>query len=57
MSKSDDKKLEALARRNAAKVAKAKAKKRRKYDDTLPDEPEEDAESQKLFSEMKKREF
>jgi hypothetical protein len=57
MSKSDDKKLEALARRNAAKVAKAKSKKRRKFDDTLADEPEEDDGSQKLFSEMKKREF
>jgi hypothetical protein len=57
MSKSDDKKLEALARRNAAKVAKAKSKRRRKFDDTLADEPEEDDGSQKLFSEMKKREF
>ncbi len=57
MSKSDDKKLEALARRNAAKVAKTKAKRRRRFDDTLPDEPEEDDGSQKLFSEMKKRDF
>ena len=53
----DDRKLAALAKKNAAKAAKAKAKKRRQYDDTLPPERDEDQEAQRLFSEMKKREF
>jgi len=57
MSKSDDKKLAALVRKNAAKAAKAKAKTRRRYDETLPPEVEEDQERHRFFSEMKKREF
>ncbi len=57
MSKSDDQKLAALVRKNAAKAAKAKAKKRHRYDDTLPREEEEDIERRNFFSEMKKREF
>ncbi len=57
MSKSDDRKLEALVKKNAAKVASAKPKNRRKYDDTLQQETEEDGDSRSLFSEMKKREF
>jgi hypothetical protein len=57
MSKSDDKKLEALARKNAAKAAKLKTQKRHRYDDTLPPEREEDADARVLFDEMKKRDF
>jgi len=57
MSKSDDQKLAALVKKNAAKVAKAKQPKRRKYDSTLAPEVEEDLERRKFFSEMKKREF
>jgi hypothetical protein len=57
MSKSDDKQLQALVRKNAAKAAKAKAKVRRRYDETLPPETEEDQERHRFFSEMKKREF
>jgi len=57
MSKSDDRKLEALVKKNAAKVAKAKPKARRQYDPTLPPEVEEDGERDRFFSEMKKREF
>jgi hypothetical protein len=57
MAKGDDKKLEALARKNAAKAAKAKPNKRRQYDDTLQPEREEDVEIRDFFSEMKKREF
>jgi hypothetical protein len=57
MTKSDDKKLEALARKNAAKVTKEKTQKRRQYDDTLPPDREEDADAGELFREMKKREF
>ena len=57
MSDLDDRKLAALAKKNAAKAAKAKTKARRQYDDTLPPETEEDVERRKFFSEMKKREF
>ena len=57
MSKSDDKKLEALVRKNAAKAAKPKERQRRQYDSTLPPETEEDLERRAFFSEMKKREF
>lgn len=57
MTKSDDQKLAALARKNAAKAAKPKPEPRRRFDDTLPPDREDDTESQRLFSEMKKREF
>lgn len=57
MSKSDDKQLQALVRKNAAKAAKAKAKTRRRYDETLPPVDDEDEERHRFFSEMKKREF
>jgi hypothetical protein len=57
MTKSDDAKLAALAKKNAAKAAKAKKKSRRQYDDTLPPEADEDVELRNFFSEMKKREF
>ncbi len=57
MSKSDDQKLAALVKKNAAKAAKAKQPKRRRYDTTLAPEVEEDLERRKFFSEMKKREF
>jgi len=44
MSKSDDQKLEALAKKNAAKAAanpaKGKPNRRRQYDSTLPPERE-----------------
>jgi hypothetical protein len=53
----DDKQLAALAKKNAAKVAKEKAKKRRRFDDTLPEEQEEDRDRDRFFSDMKKREF
>ena len=52
----DARKLAALAKKNAAKEYKKKEKQRHKYDDTLPSESDGDQESQKLFSEMKKRE-
>lgn len=61
----DKKKLEALAKRNAAKSVQIPAHQRfgKKYDRTLNDEPT-DAESlknrdetERFFSEMKKREF
>lgn len=58
----DDKKLKALARRNAAKAAE-RAKPKPAYDATLDATrpaavtPEEVAEAERLFKEMKKREF
>jgi len=57
MTKSDDKKLEALARKNAAKAAQPKSRVRKKYDDTLAAEDEQAQDSHKFFSQMKKREF
>jgi hypothetical protein len=53
----DRKQLEALARKNAAKQTTQKAVKRRKYDDTLPAEPEQAEDPKRFFEEMKKREF
>lgn len=58
MSKSDERKLAALVRKNAEKVARAKAKPiRRRFDDTLPRDTDDDPELRRFFSEMKKREF
>lgn len=54
----DQKKLAALARKNAAKAAQPKAAvRRKKYDSTLQPEPEDDGERRAFFAEMKKREF
>jgi hypothetical protein len=53
----DRKKLEALARKNAAKEVTQKTVRRHKYDDTLPAEAEGSAEARRVFEEMKKREF
>jgi hypothetical protein len=41
MSKSDEQKLAALVKKNAAKAAKAKKKTRRQYDKTLPPETDD----------------
>jgi len=59
MSKSDERKLAALVKKNAAKAAKAKRKPGRKYDKTLTsdDSTDEDLDRRDFFSEMKKREF
>jgi len=57
MPKGEERKLAALAKKNAAKAAKVKPSKRRQYDDTLQPEREEDVELRDFFSEMKKREF
>ncbi len=57
-SKSDEQKLAALVRKNAAKAAAAKRKVKRQYDSTLPpDTTDEDLERRDFFKEMKKREF
>jgi hypothetical protein len=59
VSKSDDAKLAALIRKNAAKAEKAKKQKAtRHFDDTLPPETTpEDLERREFFQDMKKREF
>ena len=57
MTKSDDKKLQALARKNAAKAAQPKSRVRKKFDDTLQAEDEQAQDAHKFFSQMKKREF
>ena len=57
MSKMDDRKLLALAKRNAAKSVQKKPKMSPTYDDTLPPQPVDDEETKRLFQEMKKREF
>jgi len=59
MTKADDKKIQALAKKNAAKIAKAKegTAANPAYDATLRIKREEESESRTLFKEMKKREF
>jgi hypothetical protein len=58
MSKREDQRLAALAKKNAAKVIVPKADRATQYDPTLKQRPdEEDGETRRLFKEMKKREF
>jgi hypothetical protein len=58
MSRQEDQRIAALARKNAAKVVTPKGDRPAKYDDTLKHRPqEEDSETRRLFKEMKKREF
>jgi hypothetical protein len=58
MSKSEEQKMAALIRKNAAKAVKLKRNVRRQGDDTLPPETTEaDLERRDFFSEMQKREF
>jgi hypothetical protein len=58
MSKREDQRLAALAKKNAAKVVPPKADRAVKFDPTLRQQPEEEsAETRRLFKEMKKREF
>jgi hypothetical protein len=57
----DDKKILALAKKNAAKAAKVEKKRQRSYDDTLdatkPVDAEEGSDADEIFREMKKRTF
>ncbi len=57
MSKSDERKLAALVKKNAAKAANPRKKTRRQYDKTLSPETDDDTELRDFFSEMKKRDF
>ncbi len=57
-AKSDEQKLAALIKKNAAKAEAAKQKVKRNYDSTLRSETtDDDIERRDFFSEMKKREF
>jgi len=57
----DQKKLLALARKNAAQAQRAQKKQRQLFDATLdatrPPEADETSEADQIFREMKKREF
>ena len=58
MSKREDERLAALARKNAAKVVRPKGDRATQFDSTLRQRPdEEDPETRRLFKAMKKREF
>lgn len=56
MTKADDQRLAALAKKNAAKAAKPKPPKRHQFDDTLRSDSEEDLDARNFFREMKRRE-
>lgn len=56
----NEKQIKALAKRNAAKAAKVKPASQRSYDATVDKtrSPErDDSDAQRIFKEMKKREF
>ncbi len=58
MGKREDQRIAALARKNAAKIKPPKEDQAAKYDSTLRQRPpEQDAETTRLFKEMKRREF
>jgi hypothetical protein len=58
MSKREDQRLAALAKKNAEKVVQPKGDKSVQFDPTLRQRHgEEDPETRRLFKEMKKREF
>ena len=58
MSRAEDKRIAALARKNAAKIKPPKDEQTAKFDPTLRQRPsEQSAETQRLFKEMKRREF
>lgn len=56
----NEQQLAKLIRKNAAKAARpSKLRPARRYDSTLPDRPDEDADVERaqMFEEMRKREF
>jgi len=58
LSKRDAQRLAALIKKTAAKTPKNKGDRAAQYDDTLRQRPpEHDAETNRLFKEMKRREF
>lgn len=58
MSKREDQRLAALAKKNAEKVVPPKRDRAAQFDSTLRQKPaEEEAETTRLFKDMKRREF
>jgi len=58
MSKREDQRIAALAKKNAEKVARPKADRAAQFDATLRQRaPDEEEETKRLFKEMKRREF
>jgi hypothetical protein len=58
MTRREDQRIAALAKKNAAKVKPPRQDQASHFDPTLrPRAPEEDAETRRLFKEMKRREF
>jgi hypothetical protein len=58
MSKRDDARIARLAKKNAEKVVKPKRDRSHQFDPTLRPRPEEEEpETERLFKEMKRREF
>ncbi len=59
MTKQDDQRIAALAKKNAAKIKPPTREQARRFDNTLVQSPEEEesAETRRLFKDMKRREF
>jgi hypothetical protein len=58
MSKREDQRIAALAKKNAEKVVTPKKDRAAQFDSTLSQKPtEEEAETKRLFKDMKRREF
>jgi hypothetical protein len=58
MSKREDQRIAALAKKNAAKVKPPTADQSAQFDSTLRHRPQEEGtETKRLFKEMKRREF
>jgi hypothetical protein len=58
MSKREDQRLAALAKKNAEKVVPPKRERAAQFDPTLRKKPVEDeVETERLFKDMKRREF
>jgi hypothetical protein len=58
MSKREDQRLAALAKKNAEKAVRPKRDRASQFDPTLRQKPAEDeVETERLFKDMKRREF
>lgn len=58
MTKQDDRRIAALAKKNAAKIKPPTQERAARYDDTLRKPSNDDnAETERLFKEMKRRDF
>ncbi|HEU4682452.1 MAG TPA: hypothetical protein VFS51_11930 [Gemmatimonadales bacterium] len=57
MSKREDQRLAALAKKNAEKAVRPKRDRAAQFDPTLRQKSEEEVETERLFKDMKRREF